>query len=250
MIDKPQQAGEKSTGNGTEVCRLSGLEKHFLAPGGKLEVLKGIDLVVNSGEMVSIIGPSGVGKSTLLHIVGALDPPTGGEIRIAGDNPYMLNENERAKLRNTRLGFVFQFHHLLAEFTALENVAMPLLVGRTEPQSAFEIARRMLGDVGLSDRALHRPGKLSGGEQQRVAVARALVGSPAIVLTDEPSGNLDEQTAGRLHQLLCELKEKAGRAFLIATHNPDLARRSDRVYRIVDGRLQPEIDGPMAPVRV
>lgn len=249
-MDRPEQTGGKSTSDGAEVCRLSGLTKHFLSPGGKLEVLKGVDLVVNSGEMVSIIGPSGVGKSTLLHIVGALDPPSGGEVRIVGSNPYMLDENGRAKLRNTRLGFVFQFHHLLAEFTALENVAMPLLVGQTEPQSAFEIAHQMLGDVGLSDRALHRPGKLSGGEQQRVAVARALVGSPAIVLTDEPSGNLDEQTAGRLHELLCALKEKAGRAFLIATHNPDLARRSDRVYRIVDGHLQPETDGPMAPAGV
>lgn len=229
------------------VCRISRLIKHFFSPGGKLEVLKGVDLEVHAGEMVSVIGPSGVGKSTLLHIVGALDPPSDGEVLIGELNPYALGESERARLRNSQLGFVFQFHHLLAEFTAVENVAMPLLVGQMEPARAFKIASRVLQDVGLSDRADHRPGKLSGGEQQRVAVARALVGSPSLVLADEPSGNLDVATAGDLHELLCVLKERAGRAFLIATHNPDLARRSDRVFRIVDGRLRPETDGPMAP---
>jgi len=232
---------------GRDVCRLAGVQKHFSSPTGTLEVLKGIDLAIRAGEMVSVIGPSGVGKSTLLHIVGALDPPSAGEVLIDGRNPYLLAENERARLRNTEIGFVFQFHHLLAEFTALENVAMPLLVGQADPDEAFAAARTWLAAVGLSDRAQHRPGKLSGGEQQRVAVARALVGSPAIVLADEPSGNLDEANAVRLHELLCELRTTTGRAFVIATHNPDLARRSNRVFRIVEGRLQPENEGPMAP---
>lgn len=232
-----------------EVCRLAGVQKRFSSPAGTLEVLKGIDLAIHAGEMVSVIGPSGVGKSTLLHVIGALDPPSAGEALIAGANPYALPENERARLRNTHIGFVFQFHHLLAEFTALENVAMPLLVGNADPQDAFAAAEKWLAAVGLRDRAQHRPGKLSGGEQQRVAVARALVGAPAIVLADEPSGNLDETNAIRLHELLSELRSTTGKALLIATHNPDLARRSDRVYRIIDGRLYPELDGPMAPRR-
>ena len=237
----------KSTTPPAEACHTTGLTKEFSSPGGTLKVLKGIDLTVAPGEMVSIIGPSGVGKSTLLHILGALDPPTSGRVLIAGSDPYSMSEFERARLRNTSLGFVFQFHHLLPEFTALENVAMPLLVGRAEPRLALARAGEMLAEVGLADRAHHRPGKLSGGEQQRVAVARALVGSPSLVLADEPSGNLDEATAGLLHELLYKLKEAAQLALLIATHNPNLARRSDRVYRVVDGRLQPETDGPMAP---
>lgn len=237
----------KETSPPAEACRTTGLTREFHSPAGTLKVLKGIDLTVAPGEMVSIIGPSGVGKSTLLHIVGALDPPTSGEVLIAGRDPYALSEPERARLRNTYLGFVFQFHHLLPEFTALENVAMPLLVGRAEHRSALARAREVLADVGLADRAFHRPGKLSGGEQQRVAVARALVGAPSIVIADEPSGNLDEATAELLHELLYNLKEGAQRALLIATHNPDLARRSDRVYRVLDGQLRLETDGPMAP---
>jgi lipoprotein-releasing system ATP-binding protein len=230
-----------------EMCRVTGLTREFASPGGTLKVLRGIDLTVGAGEMVSLIGPSGVGKSTLLHIIGALDPPSSGQVLIGGRDPYALSEFERARLRNRSLGFVFQFHHLLPEFTALENVAMPLLVGRANPRTALAKARDILGQVGLTDRAEHRPGKLSGGEQQRVAVARALVGSPALVIADEPSGNLDESTATLLHELLYNLKEGAQRAFLIATHNPDLARRSDRVFRVFEGRLQPETDGPMSP---
>jgi len=237
----------ETTAPGREICRVTGLTREFVSPGGALKVLKGIDLSVAVGEMVSIIGPSGVGKSTLLHIVGALDPPTDGNILVDGHDPYVLSERDRARLRNTRLGFVFQFHHLLPEFTALENVAMPLLIGRAEPRTALAKAREILADVGLADRAEHRPGKLSGGEQQRVAVARALIGSPALIIADEPSGNLDENTAALLHELLYKLKEGAQRAFLIATHNPDLARRSDRVFRVVEGKLQPEMDGPMSP---
>jgi len=237
----------ETTTPGREICRVTGLTREFVSPGGTLKVLKGIDLSVAVGEMVSIIGPSGVGKSTLLHIVGALDPPTDGNILVDGHDPYVLSERDRARLRNTRLGFVFQFHHLLPEFTALENVAMPLLIGRAEPRTALAKAREILADVGLADRAEHRPGKLSGGEQQRVAVARALIGSPALIIADEPSGNLDENTAALLHELLYKLKEGAQRAFLIATHNPDLARRSDRVFRVVEGKLQPEMDGPMSP---
>ena len=237
----------ETTAPGREICRVTGLTREFVSPGGTLKVLKGIDLSVAVGEMVSIIGPSGVGKSTLLHIVGALDPPTDGNILVDGHDPYVLSERDRARLRNTRLGFVFQFHHLLPEFTALENVAMPLLIGRAEPRTALAKAREILADVGLADRAEHRPGKLSGGEQQRVAVARALIGSPALIIADEPSGNLDENTAALLHELLYKLKEGAQRAFLIATHNPDLARRSDRVFRVVEGKLQPEMDGPMSP---
>jgi lipoprotein-releasing system ATP-binding protein len=247
MMSGLGHSGKAGAETQAPVCRIICLKKHFSAPGGALEVLKGIDLDVAAGEMVSVIGPSGVGKSTLLHIVGALDPPSEGKVLIAERDPYALGENERARLRNHEVGFVFQFHHLLSEFSALENVAMPLLVAEAEPERAFMLARKMLENVGLADRADHRPGKLSGGEQQRVAVARALVASPSLVLADEPSGNLDEGTALHLHELLSELKEKVGRTFLIATHNPDLARRSDRVFRIVEGRLKPELEGPMAP---
>lgn len=228
-------------------CSVRGVMRAFDAPGGTLRVLRGIDLELQCGEMVAIIGPSGVGKSTLLHIAGALDPPTDGEVLIGGQNPYQLNDTDRAHLRNRKLGFVFQFHHLLPEFTALENVAMPLLVRQTPPTVALAAAAEQLAAVGLADRADHRPGRLSGGEQQRVAVARALIGSPAVVIADEPSGNLDESTAGQLHELLTILKEQQGRAFLIATHNPDLARRSDRVFRVIEGQLEPETNGPMAP---
>ncbi len=238
-----------TTKNGAtrNTCSVRGVTRAFDAPGGTLRVLRGIDLELHQGEMVAIIGPSGVGKSTLLHIAGALDPPTEGEVLVGGQNLYQLNDTDRAHLRNRKLGFVFQFHHLLPEFTALENVAMPLLVRQTSPSVALAAAAEQLAAVGLADRAGHRPGKLSGGEQQRVAVARALIGSPAVVLADEPSGNLDEVTAGRLHELLTTLKDQQKRAFLIATHNPDLARRSDRVFRIVEGRLKPETEGPMAP---
>ncbi len=236
-----------NSGQIDSACSVRGVRRAFDAPGGTLEVLRGIDLELRGGEMVAIIGPSGVGKSTLLHIAGALDPPTEGDVLVGGQNPYQLNDTERAYLRNKRLGFVFQFHHLLPEFTALENVAMPLLVRKTAPATALAAAKEQLAAVGLADRAEHRPGKLSGGEQQRVAVARALIGSPAVIIADEPSGNLDETTAGLLHELLTTLKEQQGRAFLIATHNPDLARRSDRVFRVVEGRLEPKTHGPMAP---
>ena len=220
------------------VVEARALRKVYAGGGGtELTVLDGVELQVKAGEAVAIIGASGAGKSTLLHLLGGLDEPTAGEVRIAGRGLGDLAGPELAAFRNEVIGFVFQFHHLLREFTAVENVMMPLLIGGAERPWARERAMALLDEVGLAARASHRPTELSGGEQQRVAVARALANSPALVLADEPSGNLDAHTSDRLHDLFFRLREEHGVALVLATHNRELADRTDRILRVKEGAL-------------
>ena len=207
--------------------------------GSRIDVLKGVTLALARGEAVAITGASGAGKSTLLHLLGALDRPTGGEVLVGGREVSLLGEDELAEVRNRHIGFVFQFHHLLREFTALENVMMPALLSGVGYAEAERRARALLAEVGLAARETHKPRQLSGGEQQRVAVARALVNQPLVLLADEPSGNLDTQTSERLHDLLFGLRAERDLSLVVVTHNPDLARRADRILRLQDGRLQP-----------
>ena len=204
---------------------------------GHLEVLKGIDLQINQGEVVSIVGPSGAGKTTLLQIMGTLLKPDSGEVFLDGINPFTLNESALSSFRNTRIGFVFQFHHLLPEFTALENVFLPALIKRTNRKQAENRAKELLAMMGLAERMNNKPTELSGGEQQRVAVARALINEPAIVLADEPSGNLDSKNKKELHGLFFELREKLNQTFVIVTHDAELAEMSDRKIHLVDGQI-------------
>ena len=220
------------------LVRAEALHKDY--PMGKdqhLHVLKGLDIEVREAEIAVIIGPSGSGKSTLLHLLGGLDRPSSGRVIVDDNDLGLMSENELAAFRNKTLGFIFQFHHLLPEFTALENVAMPALIRGEKLEEARGRAVALLEEVGLSERVGHKPSELSGGEQQRVAVARALMNSPALVLADEPSGNLDEENSQKLHQLLADLAQKRGLSFLIATHNLDLTKRAHRVLQLVDGRL-------------
>jgi len=212
-------------------------KEYRTGPSGVLPVLNGIDLSVAEGEIIAVAGPSGAGKSTLVHILGLLDRPTSGELTFEGRSVPAMTDDELSTVRNSRIGFVFQFHHLLPEFTALENVMMPALIaGRTASEAAPR-AEQLLADVGISARAGHTPSELSGGEQQRVAVARALMNEPAVIFADEPSGNLDSENADRLHDLLFFLRERHGRSFVIVTHNKDLAARADRLITIVDGKI-------------
>jgi lipoprotein-releasing system ATP-binding protein len=221
-----------------------GLSKRFVGgDGSELVILDGLDLRLASGETVAVTGASGAGKSTLLHLLGALDQPTEGEVLIEGHALAGLADEDLADLRNRRIGFVFQFHHLLREFTAVENVMMPALIAGQDPGSAEKIARELLVDVGLSARAEHKPRQLSGGEQQRVAVARALVNDPVVLLADEPSGNLDTETSGHLHDLIFGLSERRGLSLVVVTHNPDLAARADRALHLTAGRLHPAYAG-------
>jgi lipoprotein-releasing system ATP-binding protein len=204
---------------------------------GSLQVLKGVDLHVAKGEIVSIVGKSGAGKSTLLHILGTLDRPDGGSLTIGGQDVFGLNDRQLAAFRNKEVGFVFQFHHLLPEFSALENVCIPAYIAKTDPAEAQKKAMELLSYLGLADRAEHKPNQMSGGEQQRVAMARALINSPAVVFADEPSGNLDSASSNELHKLLFQLRDDFGQSFIIVTHNEELARISDRRLVMVDGVL-------------
>ena len=204
---------------------------------GDLRVLKGVDFTVDKGEIVSIVGKSGAGKSTLLHILGTLDRPDGGQLMIDGEDVFALSDRQLAAFRNQRIGFVFQFHHLLPEFTALENVCIPAYIAKTDPAKAQQRARELLSYLNLADRLNHKPNQMSGGEQQRVAVARALINSPAVVFADEPTGNLDSGSSQELHELLFKLRDDFGQSFIIVTHNDELARISDRRLEMVDGAL-------------
>jgi len=204
---------------------------------GSLQVLKGVELDVGKGEIVSIVGKSGAGKSTLLHILGTLDRPDGGSLSIGGKDVFGLSDRELAAFRNREIGFVFQFHHLLPEFTALENVCIPAYIAKTDPAAAQKKGMELLAYLGLADRAEHKPNQMSGGEQQRVAVARALINSPAVVFADEPTGNLDSGSSEELHKLIFQLRDDFGQSFIIVTHNEELARISDRRLEMVDGLL-------------
>ena len=215
----------------------SGLTKTFSGPAGDVEVLRGIDISVAEGEMVAIVGASGVGKSTLLHILGTLEKPSTGSVLYGTTDVSELTEQELTKFRNQKIGFVFQFHHLMPEFSALENTVMPALIGGASFQEAQERGTALLEELGVGHRALHRPGELSGGEQQRVAVARALMLEPKVVLADEPTGNLDTSTGENLFDLLRHINEKHRTTFLIATHNEALAGRCHRVLQMRDGRI-------------
>lgn len=219
------------------VLLAENIHREFKTANSVLPVLRGINLTLEKGETAAITGASGVGKSTLLHILGGLDRPTSGRVRISDLALEGKSETELARFRNKKVGFVFQFHYLLEDFSALENVMVPMFLAGADKRSAKERAERILGRVGLIDRAAHRPHQLSGGEQQRVAVARALANDPEILLADEPSGNLDTATGNRLHDLMFELNEDRKTSLVIATHNRELASRCQREFRMADGKL-------------
>lgn len=238
MEVSPQATSSGPFGSSDIVLEASGIEKTYATPTGRLEVLRGVDLTVKRGTILAIFGVSGVGKSTLLNILGTLDRPDQGVLTIYGRRVDRMREAELAEFRARRLGFVFQFHHLLPEFTAEENVMMPLLIAHESSQSARRKAREALAAVGLPERWEHRPSELSGGEAQRVAVARALVAEPELVLGDEPSGNLDARAAAQLHEVIASLARTKHQTFVIVTHNDRLASVADRVLTLDGGRLR------------
>lgn len=220
------------------MIEAKGLKKSFFLPAGEVKVLSGIDLSISRGEMLAIVGASGAGKSTLLHIMGTLDKPTSGTVLYENKDVFSLDDFSLAGFRNKSIGFIFQFHHLLPEFTAIENVLMPGLINMSGYEEIKERAEMLLDELGLSERKNHRPGELSGGEQQRVAVARALINEPKVVLADEPTGNLDTHTGEELFKLLLHLNEKKEITFVIVTHNESLSRQCHRVLEMVDGKFR------------
>lgn len=229
---------KESTYTNVSLLEAKNIYKSFQSGTSTIEVLRGITLTVQEGEIIIIMGPSGVGKSTLLNILGTLDRPTRGEIWFRGDNISNINEDRLARFRNRHIGFVFQFHHLLPEFTALENVIIPRMIKGRDWKSEENRARDLLNEVGLGSRLNHRPGQLSGGEQQRVAVARALMNSPQIIMADEPTGDLDMASSEALFDLLLSLNRKFNQTFIIVTHEPMFAKQADRVIHLWDGRIQ------------
>jgi lipoprotein-releasing system ATP-binding protein len=234
-------ATQQST-NPTPLVVVENLQRSFNMGNQTVHVLNGITMTIKRREMVAIIGASGAGKSTLLHILGTLDRPTKGEVLFEGKNMFKVSEAALASFRNRRIGFVFQFHHLLPEFTALENVYLPALIEKIPKHTAIESAKSLLSEVGLSHRLHHKPGELSGGEQQRVAVARALIRRPDLVLADEPTGNLDTHTGDELFELLRKLNETLGTAFIIVTHNEKLSHQTDRLIHLEDGQILEDRD--------
>ncbi|MEO1305460.1 MAG: ABC transporter ATP-binding protein [Pseudomonadota bacterium] len=221
----------------TAVLELREIDREYASEGGVLRVLSGANLVLNPGELVGLIGPSGSGKSTLLHTAGLLEKPEGGDVFLEGEDCLALNDSGRTRLRREKLGFVYQFHHLLPEFSARDNVAMPLMVGGLPRGKARKKADALLTEMGLAERLKHQPGQMSGGEQQRVAIARALVNDPRLVIADEPTGNLDPATTERVFESLIRMARSEGAAVLVATHNMALTRHMDRVLTLTDGKL-------------
>ena len=214
------------------------LRKSYMSGNEELHVLSGVDMTVRTGEIITIVGASGVGKTTLLNLLGALDRPTSGNVFYQDQDIFELNDRNLAQLRNREIGFIFQFHHLLPEFSAIENVMMPILIAHESKDKASRLAKDLLKTVGLEGREHHRPSELSGGEQQRVAVARALVNEPKVILADEPTGNLDRITGETIHELLYKLNREMDQTFIIVTHNESLAERSDRVIKLTDGKAE------------